>query len=119
VKFIPFISLFLLSLSLHGAMGSSVTIPTQEHMKYTFGNHRNNTVQKMEEKHYYTSMAPMNEEDIRNHLSEEGYRVRGVKLRDIASELVYQVYATDAAAKDFKLYVDPANGSILKMEPIQ
>lgn len=106
-------------MSLYGAMGSSVTVPTQEHMKYTFGNHRNHTVQKLEEKQYYKSMASMNEEDIRNHLSEEGYRVRSVKLRDISSELVYQVYATDAAEKDSKLYVDPANGSILKMEPIQ
>ncbi|MDD2949238.1 MAG: PepSY domain-containing protein [Sulfuricurvum sp.] len=119
MKRIFFICLTFLSVSLYGAMGSSVTIPTQEHMKYTFGNHRNHLVKSMEEHQYYKSMAPMNEEDIRKHLSDEGYGVRGVKLRDIASELVYQVYATDSTAKDIKLYVDPANGSILKMEPIQ
>ncbi|MDD2829625.1 MAG: PepSY domain-containing protein [Sulfuricurvum sp.] len=119
MKRIIFIYLTCLSLSLYGTMGSSVTIPTQEHMKYAFGNHRNHLVKSMKEHQYYKSMAPMNEEDIRKHLSNEGYGVRSIKLRDIASELVYQVYATDVTAKDIKLYVDPANGLILKMEPIQ
>jgi len=119
MKFIPFVSLSLVSLSLYGAMGSSITIPVQEHLKYSFGNHRNHTVQKKEEKQYYKSMAPMSDEDIRNHLSGEGYSVRSIKLRDIAYELVYQVYVTDNTSKSLKLYVDPANGSILKEEIIE
>ena len=73
----------------------------------------------MEKNQYYKSIAPMTEEEIHNHLSTEGYSVRGIKLRDIASELVYQAYVTDTAAQDYKLYVDPSNGSILKMEPIK
>lgn len=116
MKLIPFVALSLFSLSLYGGMGSSVTVPTQEHMKYSFGNHRNHPIQKMEKNQYYKSMAPMTEEDIRNHLSQEGYSVRSIKLRDIAYELVYQVYATDSTEKNLKLYVDPANGSILKEE---
>lgn len=119
VKFIPFVVLSLFSLSLYGAMGSSVTIPTQEHMKYSFGNHKNHPAQKMEKNQYYKSMAPMTEEDIRNHLLQEGYSIRSVKLCDIAYELVYQVYATDNTEKNLKLYVDPTNGSILKEETVQ
>lgn len=119
MKHVFFVFLTFFSLSLYGAMGSSVTIPSQEHMKYTYGNHRNHVVKSMERHQYYESMAPMKEENIRKHLLQQGYSVRGIELRDIASELVYQVYAMDATAKDIKLYVDPANGSILKMEPLQ
>jgi hypothetical protein len=39
MKLIFFVFLVLFSLSLYGAMGSSVSIPTQQHLKYTFGNH--------------------------------------------------------------------------------
>lgn len=45
-------------------------------------------------------MAIMKEVDIRMHLSNHGYNVHNIKLRDIARELVYQVYVTDNAAKD-------------------
>lgn len=119
MKFIPFVSLVLCSLSLYGAMGSSVRVPTQQHLKYTFGNHRNHSVQTLEEAQYYQSIAPMKEEEIRTHLSNQGYVVQTIKLRDIVAELVYQVNVTDTAAKHFRLYVDPSNGSILKTEIIQ
>ncbi|OYZ62541.1 MAG: hypothetical protein B7Y17_04205 [Sulfuricurvum sp. 24-42-5] len=119
MKKAPFFSLFFLSLSLYGAMGSSVTVPWREHDKYTFGHPRNQAVHLMEKRQYYKSIAPMKEEDIRNHLTSQGYEVRGIQLRDIVSELVYEVYVTDSTATKLKLYVDPANGSILRMEPIQ
>jgi hypothetical protein len=119
MKLTPLVSLTFLSLSLYGAMGSSISVPPQEHLKYTFGNHKNHPVQKMEERQYYKSIAPMKEEEIRNHLSSKGYSVRDIKLSDIASELVYQVWVRDTTSKSLKLYVDPANGSILKTEPIQ
>lgn len=119
MKLISFVSSALFSLSLYGAMGSSVSIPTQQHLKYTFGNHRNHPVQIMEENQYYKSIAPMKEADVRNHLSNQGYSIESIQLRDIASELVYQVYARDNTAKNIKLYVDPSNGSILKMEACQ
>lgn len=119
MKLIPFVSLALFSLSLYGAMGSSVSVPTQQHLKYTFGNHRNHPVQTMEENHYYKSIAPMSEENVRDHLSNQGYSVQRIALRDIASELVYQVYVRDNTAKNLKLYVDPSNGSILKTEVLQ
>lgn len=119
MKLTPFISLAFLSISLYGAMGSSVSVPTQEHLKYTFGNHKNHPVQKMEERQCYQSIAPMKEEEIRDHLSSQKYIVRDIKLRDIASELVYQIYVTDTNAKLLCLYVDPTNGSILKTEPLQ
>lgn len=119
MKKAPFFSLFFLSLSLYGAMGSSVTIPLREHDKYTFSHPRNQAVYEMEKRQYYNSMAPMKKEDIRNHLTSQGYEVRGIQLRDIVSELVYQVYVTDSTATKSKLYVDPSNGSILRTEPLQ
>jgi hypothetical protein len=108
-----------LSLSLYGAMGSSVSVPVREHLKYTFGTYKNHTIQTMDKDQYYKSIAPMKEDKIRTHLIQEGYSVRGIKLRDIASELVYQVYVTDTAANHLRLYVDPSNGSILKTETLQ
>lgn len=119
MKLITLVFISFFSLSVYGAMGSSVTIPVREHLKYTFGNHKNHSVQKAEEKQYYKSIAPMKEEAIRAKLIEEGYSIRSVELRDIVSELVYQVYATDNSEKNLKLYVDPSNGSILKRETIQ
>lgn len=118
MKLTPFVSLTFFSLSLYGAIESSVSVPAQKHLKYTFGNHRNHPFQKMEERQYYKSIAPMKEEEIRDYLSSQGYSVRSIKLRDISSKLVYQVHVTDATAKDLKLYVDPTNKSILKMEPL-
>lgn len=119
MKLSAFFSLTLFSFSLYGAMGSSVNIPIQEHLKYSFDNQRNAPYKNMEKNQYYKSMAIMKEVDIRMHLSNDGYNVHNIKLRDIARELVYQVYVTDNSAKDLKLFVDPSNGSILKMEPIQ
>jgi hypothetical protein len=110
------VGLSLCSMALFASMGSSIKVPTQEHLKYTFGNHKNHPVQKMEASQYYRSIAPMEAEDIRRHLSERGYSVRGIQLRDIASELVYQVYVKDGAAKRLRLYVDPSTGSVLKTE---
>lgn len=110
------VGLSLCSAALFASIGSSIKVPTQEHLKYTFGNHRKHPVQKMEETRYYQSIAPMKEEDVRKHLSERGYSVRSIRLRDIASELVYQVYVTDNTAKRLRLYVDPSTGSILKTE---
>ena len=120
MKTLPLISLVLFSLSLYGAsMGSSVIVPVQEHMKYTFGNHKNHPVQKLEERQYLRSLASMDEMQIKNKLSSQGYVISTIKLRDVASELVYQVYATDTSAKSLRLSVDPTNGSILKTEPLQ
>lgn len=119
MKKAPFFSLFFLSLSLYGAMGSSVTVPWREHDKYTFGHPRNQAVHLMEKRQYYKSIAPMKEEDIRNALSSQEYRIRSIELRDIHSELVYEVYASDSLEKRLRLYVDPTNGSILRKDDIQ
>lgn len=119
MKTLAFFFLTLCSLSLYGAMGSSVTVPTKEHLKFTFGNHKNHPVQKLEERQYLRSIAPMNEIQIKTKLSSQGYLSSDIKLRDVASELVYQVYATDVQKKSLKLFVDPSNGAILKMESIQ
>ena len=119
MKLSAIIAMTFFSFSLYGAMGSSVSIPTREHLKYTFGNYKNHTIKTMDKDQYYKSIAPMKEDDIRTHLIQEGYSVRDIKLRDIASKLVYQVYVTDTSSKDLKLYVDPTNGSVLKAETIQ
>lgn len=119
MKIIPLVSIAVLSLSLYGAMGSSVKIPEREHMKYTFGNHKNHPVQKQEEARYLKSLAPLDKEAVQKHLTQQGYTVTQVKLRDIASELVYEVYATDTTKKSLKLYADPKNGSVLKTEDRQ
>lgn len=72
----------------------------------------------MEETRYYQSIATMNKEAVRSHLSEEGYRIRSIQLRDIASELVYEVDVISAVERA-KLYVDPLNGSVLKKEVLK
>lgn len=119
MKIVSLMSIASLSLTLYGAMGSSISVPAKEHMKYTFGNHKNHPVQKLEERQYLHSLAPMSEILIKNKLSTQGYIVNDIQLRDITRELVYQVNATDAAAKRLRLFVDPSNGAILKMEPLQ
>ncbi len=113
------VSLSICSITLFASIGSSVKVPTPEHLKYTFGNHKNHPIQKLEERQYLRSIAPMNEMQIKTKLSTQGYVSSDIQLRDIASELVYQVYAADAQKKSLKLFVDPANGSILKIEPIK
>ncbi len=57
MKIIPFLSVSLLSLSLYAAIGSSVRVPTEEHLKYTFGNHKNHPIQKIEAQRYYHSLG--------------------------------------------------------------
>jgi len=111
--------LIVFSLSLYAGMGSSVNIPAREHLKYAFGNHKNHPVQKIEEAQYYRSLAKMNEIQIREYLSSQGYLIHNIQLRDIASELVYHIHASDKSAKRFVLYADPTNGKILKTEPLQ
>lgn len=118
MKKAPFSFLIFLSVSLYAAMGSSVTVPVFEHDKYTFGHPRNQAVHLMEKRQYYQSIAPMKEEDIRNLLSSQEYRVRSIKLLDIHSELVYEVYVSESSLKRLRLYVDPSNGSILRKDDI-
>ena len=110
--------LILFSLSLHASMGSSVTIGAREHLKYAFGNHKNHPAQKIEEAQYYRSLAKISDAQIKELLSSQGYVIHKIQLRDIASELVYQVHTSDKSAQRFVLYVDPTNGSILKMKPL-
>lgn len=111
--------LLLTTLSLYGSMGSSTIVPTQEHIKFTFGNHKNHPVQKQEERRYLEGLASIKEKDIRTLLAQQGYAVSQVRLRDIASELVYEAYAADTAQQRLRIYLDPKNGSILKMEEVQ
>jgi hypothetical protein len=119
MKVIPLLSLVFVSFALQAAMGSSVEIPVREHVKYTFGNHKDHPVQKEEEERYLQSLAPMKGEEIRGHFVRQGYAVSHMQLRDISSELVYEVYATDTAKNRIKIYADPKTGSILKTEKIQ
>jgi len=119
MKAIPLLSLVFVSFALQAAMGSSVEIPVREHVKYTFGNHNDHPVQKEEEERYLQSLAPMKGEEIRNRFVRQGYAVSHMQLRDISSELVYEVYATDTAKNRIKIYADPKTGSILKTEKIQ
>ena len=37
----------LCSMALFASVGSSVKVPTTEHLKYTFGNHKKHPVQKL------------------------------------------------------------------------
>lgn len=119
MKAIPLLSLVFVSFALQAAMGSSVEVPVREHVKYTFGNHNDHPVQKEEEERYLQSLAPMKGEEIRNRFVRQGYAVSHMQLRDISSELVYEVYATDTAKNRIKIYADPKTGSILKTEKIQ
>lgn len=111
--------LILFSLSLYANTGSSVSIGTREHLKYAFGNHKNHPAQKIEADQYYRSLAKIDEIQIKKHLVAQGYIIHNIELRDIASELVYHVRASNESAKHFLLYVDPTNESILKTEPLK
>lgn len=114
-----FISALLLSsLALHASVGSSVQVPPQQHIKYTFGNHKNHPVQKLEEKRYFRSLAPLSEKDVRGRLNHSGYTISHIELRDVSSELIYQVYATAPTQQRLKLAVDPTTGIILQSEPL-
>ncbi len=112
-------ALLLSSLALHALAASSVQVPTQQHLKYTFGNHKNHPVQKLEEKRHLRSLAPLSEEDVETRLKEEGYTVHRIELRDLSSELIYQVHATSSARQQLRLIIDPATGAILKSESLQ
>ncbi|MBN2870275.1 MAG: PepSY domain-containing protein [Campylobacterales bacterium] len=114
-----FISVLLLSsLVLHASVDSSVQVPPQQHLKYTYGNHKNHPVQKLEERRYFRSLAPLSEEDVRSRLNHSGYTISRIELRDVSSELIYQVYATSPTQQRLKLAVDPATGVILHSEPL-
>lgn len=113
------VALVVSSLALHASVGSSVQVPPQQHLKYTYGNHKNHPVQKLEEERYFRSLAPLSAKTVESRLGENGYTVHRIELRDIASELIYQVHATASARQQIKLYVDPATGAILKSEPMQ
>jgi hypothetical protein len=115
----PLIVLAFLSLSLYGAMGSSVSVPTREHLKYTFGNHKNHPVQKQEEERYLRSLAPLKQAEIMDRLKVGGYETERIELRDMASELVYQVHALKNTGEKFMLYVDPSDARVLKSESIR
>lgn len=114
-----FIFFSFCAMTLGASIGSSVKVPTAEHMKYTFGNHKKHPVQKLEKERFLRSIAPLNQDAIQVSLESKGYTIERIELQDLASELVYQVYAMDAQSKSLKLFVDPAHGSILKMELIQ
>lgn len=114
MKIIPLLSLSLIALTLYGAMGSSVKIPVQEHLKYTFGNHKNHAIQKIEAQHYYRSLAPLDDQQIRDKLVDTGYSVSSLVLSDIVYELVYVAHVNDKSGKKMKLYLDPTTGNILE-----
>lgn len=116
MKTILLLQLTFFPFALYSAMGSSVQVPVREHMKYTFGNHKNHPIQKQEERRYLASLAPLKEEDIRVNLIQNGYGIDGLRLRDIASELVYEAFVSDKQGARLTLYIDPANGSILHKE---
>ncbi len=111
-------TLVLYVMALHASVGSSVQVPAQQHIKYTFGNHKNHPVQKLEEQRYLRSLAPLGEEEIRSKLNDAGYAISRIELRDISSELVYEVHATPPIHQRLKLAVDPATGAILHSEPL-
>lgn len=119
MKALSLVVLAMLSCSLYGAMGSSISVPVREHLKYTFGNHKNHPVQKREEQQYLRSLAPMSEGELRNRLIAQGYEVRRIELRDIVSELVYQADVIHASKQHLRVYADPGSGTILKTEKIQ
>ncbi len=107
------------SISLLASIGSSVKVPTAEHLKYSFGNHKKHPVQKLEKERYLRSLAPLNNENIQKSLEEKGYIVSKVELKDVASELVYEVYAKSNPTQQVKLYVDPTNAAILKQVSVE
>ncbi len=118
MKSVAIISLAFGALSAYAAMGSSVSVPVQEHMKYTFGNHREHPVQQLEEDRYLHSLAPMDAQKVRISLEKNGYSVETIKLRDIRSELVYEADVTDAKNSRIRVYADPATGAVLKKDGI-
>jgi len=119
MKAFPVILFVTFAFSLHSTTGSSVRIPVNEHLKYSFGNHKNHPVQKQEEQRYLRSLATMNETDIRAQLHSMGYEVHSLTLRDIATELLYQANVSNKTKEKFTVYLDPKNGTILKTERSQ
>lgn len=111
-KILLFLS--LLSVTLSASIGSSINIPTAEHLKYTFGNHKHHPVQKMEKERYLRTFAPLSMEQIQKSLEAKGYTVTKAELKDIASELVYEVYAKSSSTNALKLYIDPKTAAVLK-----
>lgn len=107
------------SITLLASLGSSVKVPTAEHLKYTFGNHKKHPVQKLEKERYLRSLAPLTNENIQKSLEDKGLAVSKVELKDVASELVYEVYAKSNTAQKLKLYVDPASAAILKQVNVE
>lgn len=113
------LALSFCSISLLASIGSSVKVPTTEHLKYTFGNHKKHPMQKLEKERYLRSLAPLNNENIQKSLEDKGYIVSKVDLKDVASELVYEVYAKPNGTEKVKLYVDPTNAAILKQVSVE
>lgn len=109
----------LCSMALFASVGSSVKVPTSEHLKYTFGNHKKHPVQKLEKERYLRSLAPLTNENIQKSLEDKGFTVSKVEIKDVASELVYEVYAKSNTAQKLKLYVDPANATVLKQVSVE
>lgn len=117
MKIISFVS--LLSMALYGAIGSSVKVPAAEHLKYTFGNHKNHPIQKIEAQRYYHSLAVLDDHQIREKLSAMGCKVSSLTLSDIVFELLYVAKVSDKSGEKMKLYLDPSTGTILKSEALR
>lgn len=107
------------SIVLFASVGSSIKVPAAEHLKYTFGNHKKHPAQKLEKERYLRSLAPLNNESIQKSLEDKGYIVSKVELKDIASELVYEVYAKSNTMQYVKLYVDPVSAVVLKQVSVE
>jgi hypothetical protein len=116
----PLLITFSLCSFVHsGTIDSSLKIPTHEHLKYTFGNHKNHPVQKQEEQQYLRALAPMSEEDIRTKLRTQGYNVHSLTLRDQASELIYQAQVSEGETNPKIVFINPKTGTILKTKEQQ
>lgn len=113
------LGVLLCSMALFASVGSSVKVPTAEHLKYTFGNHKKHPVQKLEKERYLRSLAPMTNENIQKTLEDKGFTVSKIELKDVASELVYEVYAKSTTAQKLKLYVDPTNAAVLQQVGVE
>lgn len=113
------LALSFCSISLLASVGSSIKVPTAEHLKYSFGNHKKHPVQKLEKERYLRSLSPLSNENIQKSLEDKGFTVSKVELKDVASELVYEVYAKTNTAQKLKLYVDPANAAVLKQVSVE
>lgn len=110
------IILSLCAMPLFASLGSSIKVPAAEHMKYLFGNHRFNPIQKLEEKRYLHSLSPLHVDDIQKEMENKGFQNVRIELKDVASELVYEVYADSNDNHRLKLYIDPQNATVLKEE---